>query len=157
MAAVALSGNDTITIGNGVQSQVLSDLADGNCVELKFPNEIAKPKIGKNGNAIYGLDTTGQMAEATLRILRGTSDDQFLMGLLNAQQQNFAGTVLLIGQFIKKMGDGQGNVISDTYILSGGVFTKIPEAKTNVEGDVEQSISIYTIKWANQPTVRALT
>lgn len=153
MAAVALSGNDTINL-NGT---VLSDLADGNCVELTFPNELANVKIGKNGNAIYGLNTTGQQAECKLRIVRGSSDDQFLNQLINFQQNNFAGTVLIIGQFIKKLGDGQGNITSDTYILSGGIMTKIPEAKTNVEGEVEQSVSMYTIKFANQPTVRALT
>jgi hypothetical protein len=153
MGAVALSGNDTIQINN----TILQDLADGDCVVLTFPNEIAVPKIGKNGNAIYGLNTTGQMSEVKIKVLRASSDDQTLLGLLNLQQQNFAGTVLLQGQFIKKIGDGQGNITSDTYIMEGGVFTKIPEAKTNVEGDVAQSVAEYTIKFANSPTVRAIT
>lgn len=153
MAGIALSGNDTVTI-NGT---VLQDLADGNCVELTFPNDISNVKIGKNGNAIYGLNTTGQMSESKFRVLRASSDDQFLLSLLNAQQLNYAGSVLLVGQFIKKVGDGQGNITSDTYNLSGGTFTKVPEAKTNVEGEAEQSVSVYTIKWANTPTVRAIT
>lgn len=153
MGAIALSGNDTINISG----TVLSDLADGNCVELTFPNDISNVKIGKNGNAIYGLNTTGQMCETKIRVLRGSSDDQTLLALLNAQQQNYQGSVLLSGQFIKKIGDGQGNVTSDTYTLGGGTFTKIPEAKTNVEGETEQSVAIYTIKWANSPTVRAIT
>lgn len=153
MPGIALSGNDTIII----QQRTLTDLADANCVELTYPNDIANLKIGKNGNAIYGLNTTGQMAESKIRVLRGSQDDQFMNGLLNAQQNNFAGTVLMFGQFIKKIGDGAGNITSDTYILSGGVFTKIPEAKSNVEGDTEQSVVIYTIKWANQPAVRAIT
>lgn len=151
--AIALSGNDTITIID----RILTDLADGNCVELTFPNEIAVPTIGKNGNAIYGLNTTGQMTEVKLRILRGSGDDQYLMGLLNQQQLNFAGTVLITGEFIKKMGDGLGNITSDTYLMSGGVFTKIPEGKTNVAGETEQSVAMYTLKFANSPTVRALT
>lgn len=152
MAAVALSGNDTINI-NGT---ILMDLADGNCVELTYPNDIANCKIGKNGNAIYGLNTTGQMAEVKLRVLRGSDDDQFLNGLLNSQQSNFAGTVLLFGQFIKKIGDGKGNITSDTYNLAGGIFSKIPEAKNNVEGETEQSVTMYTLKFANQPNVRAI-
>lgn len=153
MPAVALSGNDTITINN----TPLSDLGDDNCVELTFPNEIAKVKIGKNGNAIYGLDTTGQMSEVNIRVLRGSSDDKFLNNLLIAQQNNFAGTVLLFGTFIKKMGDGQGNITSDTYVMSGGVFSKFPEAKSNVAGDTEQSVAIYMIRFANTPALRALT
>lgn len=152
MSAIALTGNDT-TIING---RIINDLADGSCVEVKFPNSIAKVKIGKNGNAIYALDATGQMSEATIRVLLGSNDDQFLNGLLNAQQANFAGTVLALGQFSKKVGDGKGNITSVTYSMAGGVFTKIPEAKSNVEGDIEQSVAVYMIQFANQPAVRAI-
>ncbi len=61
----------------------------------------------------------------------------------------------MIGQFIKKLGDGAGNVASDTYVLSGGVFSKQVEGKTNVEGEVDQSVAMYTMKFANSP--RAIT
>lgn len=151
MSAVALSGSDTINLNN----QVLSDLADGNCVELTFPNDIANVKTGKNGNSIYGLNESGKQCEVKLRVLRGSTDDKFLNNLLVQQQANFAGTVLLIGQFIKKIGDGQGNITSDTYIMSGGVFVKQVEGKTNVEGETDQSIAMYTIRFSNAP--RALT
>lgn len=149
MGAVALSGSDTINLNN----QILSDLADGNCVELTFPNDIANVKTGKNGNSIYGLNESGKQCEVKLRVLRGSADDKFLNNLLAQQQANFAGTVLLIGQFIKKIGDGQGNITSDTYIMSGGVFVKQIEGKTNVEGETEQSIAVYTIRFSNAPRV----
>lgn len=149
MATVALSGNDTIVI-NG---RVINGLADGNCIELTFPNDIANVKTGKNGNSIYGLNESGKQCEVKLRIIRGSSDDKFLNNLLAQQQLNFAGTVLMIGEFIKKVGDSLGNVTSDTYIMSGGVFTKIPEAKSNVEGETEQSIAMYTLRFSNAPRV----
>jgi hypothetical protein len=151
MGAVALSGNDTITINN----HVFADLADGNCVELTFPNEIASVKTGKNGNSIYSFNTTGMQCEVKIRVLRASADDMFLQNLLNQQQNNFAGTVLMIGQFIKKIGDGQGNITSDTYTMSGGVFMKQVEGRSNVEGEVEQSIAIYSIRFANSPRVLA--
>lgn len=151
MSTIALSGSDTITINN----HIFNDLADGNCVELTFPNDIANVKTGKNGNSIYGLNESGKQCEVKLRVIRGSVDDKFLNNLLAQQQANFAGTVLMIGQFIKKLGNGQGAITSDTYILSGGIFTKIPEAKTNVEGETEQSIAIYTLKFSNAP--RAIT
>lgn len=149
MGQVALSGADTININN----RVLKGLADGNVVELTFPNDIASVKTGKDGNSIYGLNESGKQCEAKIKVLRGSSDDQYLNNLLAQQQNNFAGTVLVIGQFIKKIGDGAGNITSDTYILSGGVFTKIPEAKSNVEGDSDQSTVMYTIKFSNAPRV----
>jgi hypothetical protein len=147
--SVALSGSDTININN----RVFTDLADGNCVELTFENDIATVKTGKNGNSIYGLNETGKQATAKIRLLRGSSDDKFMQNLLTQQQANFAGTVLLIGQFIKKIGDGLGNITSDTYIMSGGVFIKQVEGKMNVEGETEQSIAIYTIRFTNAPRV----
>ena len=147
MPSVSLSGSDTIAINN----QVLADLADQNCVELTHPSEIAAVKTGKNGNTVYALNETGKNCEVKIRVLRGSSDDKFLNNLLIQQQANFPGTVLLLAQFTKKIGDGSGNITADTYILSGGVFTKLVEAKTNPEGDTEQSVSIYTIKFANSP------
>lgn len=149
MSTVALSGSDTIMINN----RIFSDLADANCVEMTFPNDIANVKTGKNGNSIYGLNETGKQCEVKIRVVRGSADDKFLNGLLAAQQQNFAGSILLIGSFIKKLGDGQGNITSDTYIMSGGIFTKIPEAKTNVDGESEQSVAMYTLKFSNAPRV----
>lgn len=148
---VALSGNDTITINN----HLVVGLADGNVVELTYPNEIASVKTGKNGNSIYGFNTSGQQCEVKLRVVRGSTDDKFLNGLLTQQQQNFAGFPLMIAEFIKKLGDGQGNILSDVYVLSGGVFMKQVEGKSNVEGDTEQSIAIYQLRFSNSP--RALT
>lgn len=147
MSAVALSGSDTITINN----HVFADLADGDCVELTFPNEIASVKTGKNGNSIYGLNESGKQAEVKIKVLRASDDDKFLNALLAQQQLNFAGSVLLIGQFIKKIGDGQGNITSDTYVMSGGVFNKQVAGKTNVEGNTDQSIAEYMIKFSNAP------
>lgn len=151
MARITLSGSDTVTINN----RTLADFADGNCVELTFPNDIATVKTGKNQNSIYGYNATGLNAEVKLRLVRGGNDDQFLLNLLNQQanSQNFSGTVLLSGTFIKKLGDGQGNVSSDTYILSGGIFQKPNEGKTNAEGDTEQSVAMYSLKFASATRV----
>ena len=151
MPTVAMSGNDTITINN----RVLTDLADVNVVELTYPNEIANVKTGKNGNSIYGFNTTGQQCEVKLRIVRGSSDDKFMNSLLTQQNFNFAGFPLMIAEFTKVLGDGAGNLTSDVYILSGGIFMKNVEGKSNVEGDTEQSVSIYMMKFSNAP--RAIT
>jgi hypothetical protein len=151
MAKIALTGSDTATINN----RPLVDFADGNCIELTFPNDIANVKTGKNGNSIFGLNASGVQAECKMRLIRGGNDDKFLNNLLAQQNANFAGTVLLTGTFIKKLGDGAGNITSDTYILAGGIFQKIPEGKSNVEGETEQSVAMYMIKFAS--AVRVIT
>lgn len=149
MSTVALSGADT-TIING---RVINDLADGNCVELDFPNDIANVKTGKNGNSIYGLNESGKQSEVKLRLIRGSADDKFFNNLLAQQQNDFAATSLMTGTFIKKIGNGLGAVTNDQYIMSGGVFTKQVIAKNNVEGDTEQSVAMYTLKFSNSPRV----
>jgi len=138
-----------------INNRVFSDLADGNCFELNFPNKIAAVKLGKNGNAIYSINKTGLLAESVLRLIRGSSDDKFMQGLLATQQANFAAWVLMIGTFTKQIGHGDGTISADTYVLSGGVFVEQVPGKQNVEGDTEQSVSIYKIDWSNAP--RAIT
>lgn len=149
MSTVAMSGSDTIKIN----SRILADLADADCVALTYPNDIASVKTGKNGNSVYGLNESGKQSELVLRVIRGSADDKFLNNLLSQQQLNFAGFVLMNGEFVKKVGDGQGNIALDTYITSGGIFSKAVEAKSNQEGDSEQSISIYHLKFSNSPRV----
>lgn len=151
MSIAALSGNDTAIINN----RSLVDFADGNVIEMTFPSDIAQVKTGKNGNSIYGLNTTGLQCELKIRLIRGSADDIFMNNLLVQQNNNFAGFPLMIGQFIKKIGDGAGNITSDTYILSGGIFQKQVEATSNVEGDSAQSVAVYMLKFSNAP--RAIT
>lgn len=149
MSTVALSGNDSCMLNN----RIFADYADGDYGKLTFPNDIAAVKTGKNGNSIYALNTTGLQSEFELRLIRGSADDKYLNGLLAQQNANFEGTVLLFGSVIKKIGDGKGNITNDTYVMSGGVFTRQVDTKMNAEGDTEQSVSIYRIKFSNSPRV----
>lgn len=149
MSSVALSGSDTIMINK----RPLTDLADGDCAVLDFPGEIGTVKTGKNGNSIFGLNETGKQAGVVIRLIRGSADDKFMNALLALQQSDFAAFVLMTGEFIKKIGDGTGAITRDTYIMSGGIHTKPVNAKSNVEGDSEQSVAIYTLKFSNAPRV----
>jgi len=147
MATVALTGKDVIKI-NG---RLFNDLADGDCAALTFPNDIAVVKTGKNGNSIYAFKYDGNVCEVVLRILRGSSDDKFLNNILALFKNDPAAFSLLQGEFSKQVGDGSGNIISDTYVMSGGIFKKQTEVKENAEGDVEQAVAIYTLTFSNAP------
>ena len=147
MSTISMTGDDTVSIND----RVFDDLADEDAINLTFPDEAATIKTGKDGNSIYALNESGRQAEVTIRVMRGSADDKFLNGLLAQQRSNFAGFVLMTGEFVKRIGDGQGNVLADTYVLSGGVFSKQVEGKTNTQGDTEQSVSVYTLRFANAP------
>ncbi len=147
---VSLTGADTVVLAG----RVLTNFGDADNAALTFPNDLASVKVGKNGNAIYALNEMGRMGELVLRIIRGSPDDSFLNDLMAEQRFDFASFVLLRGQFTKRVGDGLGNITSDTYLAAGGIFTKSVEVKSNVEGDTEQSLAIYNLKFSN--AIRAL-
>lgn len=147
MSSVSLTGKDTIKI-NG---RIFNDLADGEVANLEYPQELLTVKTGKNGNSIYAFNAMGRMCNFTIRVLRGTSDDKYLNKLLATFRNNPATFVLLTGEFVKHVGDGDGNIISDIYILSGGAFRKEVEAKENVEGDTEQAVAVYSLVFSNAP------
>ena len=151
MTSFALTGGDTITIN----LKPLKDLADDDITTISFPNEIVSVNTGKNRNTVYALNETGNNAEVTLRIIMNSDDDKFLNGLLMKQQRDLPSFELLTGTFTKRVGDGFGNISYNSYPLQGGVFTKLPDVKDNVNGDKEQAIITYNLKFALAPRVVA--
>lgn len=148
---VSLTGDDVIAI-NGT---TLVDFADGDTAVLDFPNDITMAKTGKDGNSIFAFNNTGRQCTLVLRLLRGGADDTFLNNLFNLYVNNPAAFVLLTGEFIKNVGDGQGNITQDIYLLSGGLFKRGVNVKENADGDVEQAIAIWNLLFTNAP--RSLT
>ncbi len=142
---VSLSGNDTVTIG-GV---VLSDFGDGAIAELTFPDELMTVKTGKNGNSIFAFKNMGLQCDLKLRVLRASDDDTFLNGIIQDLKNDPASFTLLDGQFVKRVGDGQGFVSNDTYILGGGVPTRQVPATSDADGSTDQSIAVYEFKFTN--------
>lgn len=142
---VSLTGNDTINVG-GV---VLSDFADEDVGVLEFPDELVNMKVGKNGNTIYAVNYSGLASKLTIRLLRGSDDDKFLNGQLQDFKADPASYVLMNGQVIKRVGDGQGNVSNDTYVVGGGVVSRVPGATSNTSGNTDQSVVVYEIKFGN--------
>lgn len=147
MGSVSLSGNDTIIINE----RVFRDFGDGDVAMLEFPNEMATVVTGKNGNAVYASNSTGEQVNVSLRLLKGTSDDKFLNGLLINQFRDFAAFVLMTGSFAKRLGTGGGETFNDTYVLHGGVFKKGVDTKSNVAGDTEEVLSVYTMEFSRAP------
>src|SRR4030042_2643319 len=142
---VSLTGKDTSIIDD----RVLNDFGDGDVVNIEFLNNIVEGKVGKNGNVLYAYNSTGNQVTVTMRLLRSSPDDKFFNTKLIQYKQNPAGFILMEGEFIKKVGDGKGNITNDIYKLSGGIIQKMIGGKENVEGDTEQALSIYQLFFAN--------
>lgn len=145
MNTVSITGNDTVII-NG---RNLLNLADGDNSQLTHPNELMTVKTGKNGNTVYAYNASGQQGEMLLRIVRGSSDDRYLNAISKRMQIDPASFILMTGKFVKRAGNGIGLVTNDTYILVGGVFFKQVDATSNAEGNTDQAIAVYSIRWGN--------
>jgi hypothetical protein len=151
MSSVSLTGADSIQIS----SRILADFADGDIANLTFPNTLASVKSSKNGNLIYAFNETGKQCELVIRVLAGSADDKVLNSTLALQKQDFSKFTLMTGVFTKRVGDGTGKITNVTYNCSGGVISKQPEQKTNVEGDTSQSVVVYNITFGNSGRVIA--
>lgn len=144
-----LTGADTLQI----QGRTITSVCSGDWFKLLFPNEATAMEIGKNGNAIYSYDFRGEQGNSELMLLRGSDDDAFLQSLFVPMRQDFASFLLLQGQYIKRLGDGQGNIRREVCKMRGGVFGKRIEATSNAQGDLKQAISLWTMKWARATRV----
>ncbi len=145
MPVSALTGNDTIQIAG----RVLRNFGEGDVLKLTFPNDLVGVKTGKNGNSMFNEMASGQQSEVELKVIRGSDDDAFLNALLATQRRDLPSFPLMDGYLVKRIGDGSGRVTNDTYLLAAGVFTKIPEAAENTEGNTDPAQAIYHLKFAN--------
>lgn len=143
MATYALTGDDSIII-NDIP---LRDFANNDIGTLDLPNNLFEMATGKNGNTIFALDESGNNATLTVRLLMSSADDKRLNGMI-PKSDGFAQTILVTGSVVKQIGDGQGNVSYNTYVLAGGMVQKKPSIKSNVNGDSEQGVTEYTIQFA---------
>ena len=140
MSIFSLTGDDSIII-NDIP---LNDFADGDIGSLSLPNNIFDMQTGKNGNTIFALDESGNNATLTVRVLMSSNDDKRLNGMI-PKSKGFAQSVLATGSVVKQVGDGQGNVSYNTYLLAGGMVQKKPDVKSNVNGDAQQAVVEYII------------
>lgn len=144
MTTFNITSDDTLTLWN----RVFNDFADDDVSSVTFPNDIITVKTGKNQNTIYSKNEPGNNANVVLRLIRGSSDDQFMQGKLAAMEQDFVSQELASGEFVKRLGDGQGNVARDVYTMLGGVIVRRPDGKENTSGDTSQGVVVYNMTFA---------
>lgn len=154
--STALTGKDTVILTPaGGAFQILKDLANGDTVNIDYANNLIEAVVGKNGNTIFAFNSTGKTVIVTIRIILGSTDDKFFNNQLNLYLQDQAAYPLITGEFIKRVGDGAGNVSSIVYKMDGGAIQKMPVVKENVEGDIEQAVTIWTMVFANTSRIIA--
>ena len=141
----AIAGKDVLII-NG---QVLTGYADADAIKFEPQGPISEMKVSKDGNSIYAMKYTGIMSKLTLRLIRGSFDDITLNGLLQQWIADPSLFVLMSGSYVKRIGDGKGGLVNEVYQMAGGVFETIPAGTSNMDGSIEQSVTVYTFMFRN--------
>jgi hypothetical protein len=143
----------TTLIGHGVfilDGTILTDVADGDYFTMVFDADLMNMKVSKDGNAIYAINETGNIAKCTYRIQLGSGTDSGLNSKLQAMKADPAGFALMAGSYSVRVGDGMGKTKDVVYQVSNGIFKRWPSAKVNSEGDTEQAVAVWTIDFLNQ-------
>lgn len=145
MGINVITADDTLTL----YGRVFNDFADNDVSSITYNDDLVTLKTGKNKNTIFSRNEPGNNAMAVIRLIRGSDDDRFMQAKLAEVNGYFPSVILCSGQFVKNLGDGAGNVSRDVYNLAGGTFTRQVDGKENVNGDGEQGIAVYNMKFAN--------
>lgn len=145
MPTLTMTGSGTLVLFD----TVITDLANGDAFTIAFENDLVTTATGKNGNTIHALNEQGKNALCTVRVIKASSSDRLLQAQLSLMQKDFASYTAANGSAVGNFGDGSGVVAKENYSLKGGIFTRGIDGKNNVEGDVEQAIAIYTLRFAN--------
>lgn len=159
MASVVVSIDDTISIN----TEPMVDVSSGAYSELTFPDELSSTETGKNGNAIITRKTAGLKGDLVLRVITGSENDKFLNNLLILQTTASSaasapnalaagggpapGFTLLTGYIAKNLVVNDKPVVN-VYTMTGGSFTKQVETTSTTEGNAEQLIAVYRMRFA---------
>ena len=145
MALQTLTGEDVFIIND---KPLILDTANGDIVTIDFPNDLVTLTTGKNTNTIYAKNEAGSQVDVVARVMRGSGTDKFLNGLMAQQERDTVAFPFMNAAFVKRLGDGAGNVTYDTHTIQGMVFTKKAGVKANTDGDSDQAVVTYTMKAA---------
>lgn len=135
------TGQDILKIG----ARILSNFADGDVATISYPNDLHGMKIGKYGNAIAAHNEQGNMAELTVRVLKGSPDDKYLNSYVIAWKNHLPSFAPQNAEFTKVI-TVDNSITNEVTSLDFLIPTRNVDTKDNVEGDTEQSVSVYSFR-----------
>lgn len=145
MTIETLTGKDTLVI----DGKLIEDGADGDCVTIEFPNDLATITRGKNGNSLITKNEQGKIINVTLRVCQNGETDKYFINKLSQFDNDVTSFATIKGTFTKRTGDGQGNTTKKTYDLTGGVIIRNAGAIDSATGNVDSAVSTYNLTFAN--------
>lgn len=143
------TANDIIVATDHTGDWVLSDFADGTVAELSAPNELSSMTTGYNGNSLGAHNEPGRQRELTLRIVKGSSDDKRINSNYNLWKNRDIRFKPLSMTFTKNVAHEDGSITNDKVTCYFGLPTGQPVQMSDMAGNTEQVVSVYTIRFGN--------
>lgn len=147
------TAQDTIVCTDLDGEWILSDFGNGTVAELVAPNEASSTTTGYNGNSLAAHNEPGRQRECTLRIVKGSRDDKRLKKSYNLWRDRDLRFKPFSMSFTKTLGHGDGTLTKDTTECYFGIPAGQPTKAMNTEGDTEQLVSVYMIRFGNSKEI----
>ena len=141
--STSLAQSDTLRLNN----QVISTFANEDCGKIEFPNELMTWDVDKQGNGLLAINNRGFICDLDVRLVMAADDDQYLNSLL--AQQTGGSPTILSGVLTKNFADQKGNVTSVQIQLAGGGFKMGVPLMISAGGNIEQTVAVYKLRFAN--------
>ena len=145
----AYTAKDVIICEDYQGEWLLSSFASGAVAELTAPNELSTITTGYNGNSLGSHNEPGRQRECTLRLVKGSEDDKRLNKNYNLWKNRDSKFKPLSMAFTKHIAHSDGSITKDTVECFFGLPSGQPTQATNTEGDTEQVISVYVLRFGN--------
>lgn len=143
------TANDILVCTDHKGDWVLSDFADGTVAELAAPNELSSMTTGYNGNSLGAHNEPGRQRELSLRVVKGSTDDKRFNENYNLWKNRDLRFRPLSMTFTKNVAHEDGSVTNDKVTCYFGLPTGQPVQMSDMAGNTEQVVSVYTIRFGN--------
>lgn len=132
---------------------IISDLANATVTEFSGDNELSTITTGYNGNGLGAHNEPGRQRLATIRLVKASDDDKRLNENYTLWKNRDSRFRPLKASFTKNIAHSDGSLANDTLYCYFGLPTGQPSQANNTEGDTEQVVSVYTIRFADNDRV----
>lgn len=142
--AMLLVGRDSFTLDG---KDITVDLVDQDVVTLAPQGALNSVASTYGGKMIVAEDRNGQIHTLTFRIMRGSEMDLWLQSKYQEYHNDSPTFKTFTGSAVQRIGDGQGNVVTNTFAIHDCVFSQSPvQATINTNGSTEQLVRQYEMR-----------
>lgn len=138
MSVIQMAADSVSLVLNGTP---ITDLAEGDIVELNYVNPLTGRINSANGGVNIGKRIDGGVMDLVVRVQKNSASDVFLNSAANQESP------VVFNGSVKEDFVRDGTAGAESYILENGSFTTRPN---NVKNNTDQNAMMeYTIQFRN--------